>query len=74
MQSILLLLVYSPQMSTSEKSQFSILEYDKKFQEKRKKEIDKLVKIGYYTPNAKKIKYDQPFQFEIDRKNTAKNI
>lgn len=59
-------------MSTSEKPQFSILEHDKKFQEKRKKEIDELVKIGYYTPNAKKIKYDQPFQFEIDRQNAVK--
>ena len=59
-------------MSTAEKPNFSILEYDKKFQEKRKKEIDQLVKIGYYTPNAKKIKYDQPFQFEINRQNAIK--
>ncbi len=59
-------------MSTSKNPQFSILEYDKKFQEKRKKKIDQLVKIGYYTPNAKKIKYDQPFQFEIDRQNAVK--
>ena len=59
-------------MSTAEKPKFSILEYDKKFQEKRKKEIDQLVQIGYYTPNAKKIKYDQPFQFEINRQNAIK--
>ena len=59
-------------MSTTENPKFSILEYDKKFQEKRKKKIDELVKIGYYTPNAKKIKYDQPFQFEINRQNAIK--
>ena len=52
-------------MSTSEKSQFSILEYDKKFQEKRKKKIDELVKIGYYTPNAKKLNMINHFSLKL---------
>ena len=59
-------------MSTAKKPKFSILEYDKQFQEKRKKEIVQLVKIGYYTPIATNIKNDQPFQFEINRQNAIK--
>ncbi|MDA9673908.1 hypothetical protein N9T73_00225 [bacterium] len=59
-------------MSSSKNTKFSILEYDGKFQEKRKKEIQQLIKSGHYTPTAKKIKYNQPFQFEIDRQNAIK--
>lgn len=60
-------------MSSSTKPTFSILEYDKKFQEKRKLEINKLIKIGYYTHKVKKFKYNQPFQYELNRQENIKN-